>query len=314
METTGYPDATNIPRERARRSPAVDFFIRLVREKPLGTVGGIIVLILLLTAVFADWIAPYPARELHMGDALLGPSTRYIFGTDELGRDLFSRVVFGARVSMMVGLAGSALCSVVAAVIGLSSGYFSGKTDLVIQRFVDAWMCFPPIFMYLTVMTLMGQGLLQVVFVLGLVRGIGQSRVVRGAVVGIKENIYVEGAKATGCSPARILALHILPNVLAPLITIFVVSSGYMILSEATLSFLGFGIPPPTPSWGGMLGGSGRQYMLQNPWMVLWPGLVLAIAVYGMNMLGDAVRDLLDPRLRGGLGKYGQSKKAKARK
>jgi peptide/nickel transport system permease protein len=160
-------------------------------------------------------------------------------------------------------------------------------------------------------MSLLGPGLGQVILVLGLVRGIRQSRVVRGAVMGIKENVYVEAARAIGASNPKILIRHILPNILAPVITIFAVSSGYMILSEATLSFLGFGIPPPTPTWGGMISGQGRAYLYEAPWMAIWPGVALASVVYGLNVLGDAVRDILDPRLRGGLGRYGKTKRKK---
>jgi peptide/nickel transport system permease protein len=291
--------------ERKRHPFLIDVFIRLIKEKPLGTVGGVIVLILFLTGAFADFLAPYGFNEIILSDRLGAPSTKHLLGADNLGRDLLSRIIFGARISMFVGLGGSALDAVVASMIGLLSGFFGGKTDIIIQRFVDAWMCFPSLFIFLTVMAILGPGLIQVTLVLGIHGGIRSSRVVRAAVVGIKENVYLEAARAIGAPDRRILAKHILPNVMAPIIIIFTVAMGRMILSEATLSFLGFGIPPPTPSWGGMLSGSGRTYMLQAPWMALWPGLALAVVVYGINMLGDAVRDLLDPRLRGGIGRYG---------
>jgi len=300
--------------ERKSRPLLIDLFVRLVREKPLGTVGGIIVLIMLLTGIFADLLAPYGFTEMSLFDRLSPPSGEFILGTDHIGRDLLSRIIYGARISMYVGLGGTALCTLVATLIGLVSGYFGGKIDMTTQRFVDAFMCFPGLFIYLTVMALLGPGIWQVIMVLGVVRGIHQSRIIRGAVIGIKENVYVEAARAVGCSGVRILYKHILPNIMAPVITILAVSCGYMILGEATLSFLGFGIPPPTPSWGGMLSGAGRRYMLLAPWMALWPGLALAIAVYGLNMLGDAVRDILDPRLRGGLGRYGGVKAKRTRK
>jgi len=215
---------------------------------------------------------------------------------------------------MYVGLGGSLICTGLGAIIGLVSGFFGGKTDTIIQRFVDAFMCFPPLFLYLTVMAILGPGLAQVIIVLGIVRGIRQSRIVRGAVISIKENVYVEAAKALGASPTRVLYKHVLPNVMAPIIIIYTVGCGYLILSEATLSFLGFGIPPPEPSWGGMLSREARRFMRFAPWMALWPGAALATAVYGINMLGDAVRDILDPRLRGGLGRYGGVKAKKAKK
>jgi peptide/nickel transport system permease protein len=205
---------------------------------------------------------------------------------------------------MVVGVAGTIISTLVAIVIGLFSGYVGGKYDIVVQRMVDAFMCFPSIFLMLTIMVLVGPGMFQVAIVLGVVWGIWYSRVVRGAVIGIKENMYVEAVEAVGCSTSRILLQHILPNIMAPVIIIFTISIGQIIMAEATLSFLGYGIPPPEPSWGGMLSGEGLRYMTQNHWMALWPGLALSIVVWGINMLGDAVRDILDPRLRGRLGRY----------
>lgn len=301
-----------IVEEKKTHSLLVDLFIRLVKEKPLGTVGGIIVLVLFFTGIFAEFIAPYDYKEINLMDTLQAPSAQHILGTDNMGRDLLSRIIYGARISMVVGLAGAGLSVGIGTLIGGISGFFSGKYDMVLQRFVDAFMCFPPLFFLLTVMAILGPGLLQVILVLGIQSGIGQSRVIRSAVIGIKENMYFEAAKAIGASPIKILLRHVLPNIMAPIIIVFSTSVGSMIIMEATLSFLGFGIPPPVPTWGGMLSGSARTYMFIAPWMAIWPGLALSIAVYGVNMLGDAVRDLLDPRLRGGLGRYGMTKKKKA--
>ena len=290
-------------RTKKRWAP-VDILVRMVREKPLGTVGGVIVLLLILAAIFADVISPYERDAQSLAEQLRPPSTEHLLGTDHLGRDLLTRIIHGARISITVGLVGSALCTISATAIGLVSGYAGGKVDIITQRFVDAWMCFPGLFIFLTVMALVGQGLWQVIFVLGITRGIAQSRVLRGAVIGIKRNVYVEASRAVGASTTRMLMVHILPNIMAPVLTVFAVSAGYVILGEATLSFLGYGIPPPIPSWGGMLSGAGRRYIESAPWLALWPGLALSVVVYGMNMLGDAVRDLLDPRLKGGLGRY----------
>jgi peptide/nickel transport system permease protein len=298
-----------VKEEEKKRGLLSDVFNRLIREKPLGTVGLVIVAILFVVGITCELLAPYGMNEIHLTDRLDPPSAKYILGTDHLGRDLLSRIIFGARISMLVALLGSGLAVVVASVIGTISGFFGGKVDFIIQRFVDAWMCFPPLFIFLTIMAVLGPGLGQVIFVLGLARGMVQSRVIRGAVIGVKENVYVEAARAIGSSTFRTLIRHVLPNIFAPIITIFAVGSGYMILSEATLSFLGFGVPPPAPAWGGMLSQAGRQYMYDAPWMALWPGLALVIVVYGLNMFGDALRDLLDPRLRGGLGRYGGFKK-----
>jgi len=301
-----YPETIE---EKKKRPLLVDLVVRLVKEKPLGTVGGVIVLVLFLTGIFADFIAPYHYKDFNLFDTLEPPSTQYLLGTDNMGRDLLSRIIYGARISMVVGLAGAGLSVLVSTTIGGISGFFGGKLDVVVQRFVDAFMCFPPLFMMLTVMAILGQGLTQVIFVLGILSGIRGSRVVRSAVIGIKENVYFDAATAIGSPAWRILIRHVLPNIMAPLIILFTLGMGAMILQEATMSFLGFGIPPPTPSWGGMLSGQGRSYMYLAPWMAIWPGLALSIAVYGINMLGDAVRDILDPRLRGGLGRYGKTKR-----
>jgi peptide/nickel transport system permease protein len=292
-------------REPRPRSQLADFFIRLVREKPVGTVGAVIVLLLLLTGIFADFLAPYGYNEIHIVDRLMAPSAKYILGTDNLGRDLLSRIIYGARISMYVGLGASAINALVAAAIGSPCGYFGGTFDILVQRLVDAALSFPMLIMVITIMSLIGSGTVQVIIVLGIWGAILWIRVMRSAVIAIKENIYLEAARAIGCSTRQIIFRHILPNVMPVVIIIFSISMGGNILGEASLSFLGFGIPPPVPSWGGMLSGVGRTYMYEAPWLALWSGLALSIAVYGINMWGDAVRDLLDPRLRGGIGRYG---------
>ncbi len=291
--------------ERKRHSWLVDFLIRLVKEKPLGTAGLIITLILLLTGIFANFLAPYGMNETHMPDALSAPSATYWLGTDNVGRDILSRIIFGARLSVIVGLTASILATVSNLVIGIATGYIGGKLDLIVQRFVDTIMSIPSLILLMVIIAIIGAGMWSLIIVIGLMWGTAGSRVIRGAVIGIKENVYVAAAKAIGCSTTRILLRHILPNIMAPTIIVFTVRVPAVILTEASLSFLGYGIPPPFPSWGGMLSGSGRSYMYQAPWMALWPGLALAIVVYGVNMFGDAVRDLLDPRLRGGVGRYG---------
>jgi peptide/nickel transport system permease protein len=296
-----------------RRAFLSDFFSRLVKEKPLGAVGGIIVLLLLLTAILADVLAPYGFNDIHPSDFLQGPSSEYVLGTDNLGRDLLSRVIFGARISLIVGLSATTISILISTTLGILCGFLGGRFDMVVQRIVDAWMCFPGLILLIVMVSLVGPGLLQVIVVLGLQYGIAGSRVVRGAVFGIKGNVYIEAASAIGCTTRRTLLRHILPNVMAPIIILFTTRMPAIILGEASLSFLGLGIPPPDPSWGGMLSGSGRTYMLLNPYMALWPGLALSIVVYGINMFGDALRDLLDPRLRGGLGRYGSGRQEKAR-
>ena len=300
--------------ETKRHSWLVDFFIRLVREKPLGTVGAVITLLLLLTGIFADVLAPYGMNEIHRGAFLTPPSARFWLGTDEIGRDLLSRIIFGARVSVVVGLAATTLATLVALFIGMVCGYIGGKFDLIVQRFVDAVMCMPFLILLIVIIAMIGPGMWPLTITLGLLWGVGGSRVMRSAVIAVKENVYVQAAVAIGCPTSRILTRHILPNIMAPLIVQFSVWVPAIILTEAALSFLGFGIPPPTPSWGGMLSGRARDYMFKGPWMAFWPGLALAIVVYGINMFGDAVRDLLDPRMRGGAGRYGVRAKKEAKK
>ena len=276
-----------------------NFLSRLFREKKLGALGLIIVTLFLLVGIFADLLAPHELRKRKLLHRLQGPSMQYPLGTDHLGRDQLTRIIYGAQVSMVVGLSATAIGLVVALSIGLFSGYLGGKFDLIVQRFVDAWLTFPWLFIVLTIMSILGQGILQMILVLGAFTGIGNIRMVRGVVMTIKENDYVMAAKAMGCSTWRILIKHILPQIWPPIIVVFTVNVGAVMLSEATISFLGFGIAPPQPSWGSMLSMEGRKYMETAPLLALLPGFCLAIVVYGINMFGDAMRDLLDPRLRG---------------
>ena len=285
-----------------RRSRLADFFIRLVRDKPLGTISGIIILILILVSIFANALAPYPYWEMHLADRLTGPSVQYLLGTDQLGRDFLSRIIIGARLSIFVGLSATAVNVVVALLIGGTSGFIGGKFDLAVQRFVDAWMAFPGLIILLTIMSIAGRGVPQIILVLGISGGIGGSRILRGAVIGIKENDYFLAARAIGSTGAATLMRHVLPNIMPVMIIIFSITVGGVIMAEASLSFLGFGLPIKVPSWGGLLSREGRQFMEQAPWLALWPGLCLTITVYSLNMFGDAMRDLLDPRLRGGEG------------
>jgi len=287
-----------------------EFLRRLVKEKPLSIIAGVVILLLILVAIFADVLAPYPHDEVNIVDRMQAPSNRYLLGTDQLGRDLLSRLVFGARISLTVGLAATTVNVVVAVLIGGVSGFFGGRLDLAMQRFVDAWMAFPGLLLLLTIMSLVGRGLPQIIVVLGVTGGIGGSRVVRGAVIGVKENAYFQAAEAIGGTRWRTLIHHVLPNIAAPVIIIFTINVGGVIISEAALSFLGFGLPISVPSWGGMLSREGREFMEVAPRLALWPGLCLTVVVYCLNMFGDAVRDLLDPRLRGGGGRLGADRAA----
>ena len=286
--------------ERKRPSRLAEFFIRLVREKPLGAVGGVIVLILLFCGIFADVLAPREMNEIIILDILAPPSAEHLLGADHVGRDILTRLIYGARISVIVGLAATSITVVVAAIIGVPSGYLGGKFDLLLQRFVDAWISFPGLLILLMIISIVGQGILQIILILGIFDGIGTSRLVRSAVIGIKENDYFLAAEAIGSTTTRTVIRHIIPNIMAIIIIIYSINIGGVILAEAGLSFLGFGLPPEVPSWGGMLAWEGRTYMEQAPGLAVYPGLCLAVVVFGTNMFGDAMRDLLDPRLRGG--------------
>jgi peptide/nickel transport system permease protein len=227
------------------------------------------------------------------------PSAAHWLGTDNLSRDMWSRIVYGARVSVTVGFATIALAIVVATAIGVSSAYFGGAWDLLIQRVVDAWLSFPYLVIILSVMAVLGPGRLNLILSVAVIAAATNSRVIRGATLTVMQNQFVEAARAIGCGHARLIVRHLLPNVAATIIILATIGLGAVILAESALSFLGFGVPPPYPSWGSMLSGSGRTYMLRAPWMAIWPGMAISLAVFGFNMLGDALRDVLDPRLRG---------------
>ena len=290
------------PEIRARTKPRnqlQDFFTRMVRTKPLGTVCGLVVLVFFIVAIFAGLLAPYGFNEQFRTEFLDPPSLGHWFGTDNIGRDIFSRIIYGARITMLVGVVGSATSLVVSVVIGLPSGYFGGKFDIILQRFIDAWLVFPGLILLILLVAIVGPGLWNIVFILGLSYGLGGSRSVRGAVIGIRQNAYVDAAEATGASTIRILLRHLLPNVAPFLLVLVTTRMPGMMLAEAGLSFLGLGVPPPTPSWGGMLSGAAINYMYAAPMLAIYPGAALSIVVFSSNMFGDALRDLLDPRLRG---------------
>jgi peptide/nickel transport system permease protein len=297
--------------EKKRHEFWYDLFRRMILEKPLGTFGLFIVIVLLLMGIFAPWVAPYGMSQIHLGDMLQGPSFKYLLGTDQLGRDILSRLIYGARISMIIGLGATAISQIESILIGVVSGYFGGTADLIIQRFVDAWMSLPTFLVLITLMSVLGStngGILPITLVIGITSGIGGSRVIRSAVIGVKTNTYISAADAIGSGPIRTMIRHILPNILAPMIIGFTLGVGNAILSEASLSFLGLGVPPNIPSWGSMLSNEGRQYMERAPLLAFWPGFALSLAVFGINMFGDALRDLMDPRLRGGVGRYSISR------
>jgi peptide/nickel transport system permease protein len=275
------------------------FVSRLVRKKLLGALSAMVFLLFLFSGIFAGVLAPHGMNEISPVNRMKPPSLEFPFGTDNLGRDMFSRILYGARLSVIIGFCAAGLATVISVALGVTSGYFGGRFDMLAQRLVDAWMTFPDLVILIAVVSVVGPGMPQVIVILGLLYGIAGSRIIRGAVVAVRENLYVDAAQALGAGTQRILWRHILPNVLPPVIVLFTTRVGVVILAEAGLSFLGLGVPPPAPTWGGMLSGSGRTYMYQGPWLALAPGLCLTVVVYAINMFGDALRDLLDPRMRG---------------
>ncbi len=275
------------------------FLVRLFRTKPLGAAGAVVFAIFLLSGIFAGVIAPYGINETDLAHRLEPPSRQFLLGTDHLGRDLFSRVLMGARLSMIVGFCAAALATVVSIVIGVLTGYLGGWFDMLTQRLVDAWMTFPDLVLLIVIVSVVGPGITQIVIILGLLYGIAGSRIVRGAVTSVREHVYTHAAQSIGAGTFHILRRHILPNVMPVVIVLFTTRVGAVILSEAALSFLGLGVPPPAPTWGGMLSGDGRTYLYLGPWLALAPGICLTVVVYAANVFGDALRDLLDPRMRG---------------
>lgn len=285
---------------------------RIIREKPLGLIGLVLIVIFIVMAIAAPLIAPYGPSELGAGPPLTGPTFSNWFGTDNLGRDVFSRVVYGARVSVTIGFLAVAAATVVSLSLGILSGFKGGWFDTLLQRFVDGFIAFPGLVLLLAVVAvfrgtnapfLPERGLFSTPNVLlmvtiGLLLGVSNSRVIRGNTLSVKSETYIESARSVGASDNRIMLSHVLPNVLAAIITLATLGLGAAILIEASLSFLGLGVPPDTATWGGMLNREARAHMTVAPWLAIFPGLALSLAVFGFNVLGDALRDVLDPRLR----------------
>ncbi|HWO94634.1 MAG TPA: ABC transporter permease [Dehalococcoidia bacterium] len=272
---------------------------RFVRTKPLGAIGGFFVLLLVFSALTAEFISPYDPLTQVPQDRLQGPSWDHWLGTDQLGRDQLSRIIHGSRTSLFVGFIAVGLGTLGGTIVGLVSGYLGGLVDLILQRVMDAFQAFPAIVLALALISVLGTGIENVMLAIGIVIMPGAGRIVRGAVLAQKANLYVEAARTIGCSQTRILVRHILPNVAAPIIVIVSIQLGTAILAEASLTFLGLGTQPPDPSWGLMLSSATQRFMVIQPWMAIAPGIAISLAVFGFNLFGDAIRDVLDPRLRG---------------
>ena len=290
--STNNETVTPVKQVKERRSNfLLELFKRIVLEKPLGTFGLVVIIIFLFVGIFAKYLIPFPLHQINLLKMNQPSSSVHLLGTDFLGRDVLSWFIYGAQSSMEVGLGAAALAIVVSVLIGAPSGFVGGKTDMIVQRFVDVWLSIPPFIVLLIMMTLLPHSIFIMIIVLGTTAGIGGARLIRSAVIVIKPNAYISASEAIGSSRLQSLLRHIIPNIMPMIIVAFTLGVGQAIMSEAALDLLNFGLPISIPSWGTM-----------NPWP--WAPLAISLTIFGINMFGDSLRDLLDPRLRGGVGRY----------
>lgn len=268
-----------------------------LRKNKLALVGLGIIIVLILIAIFADFIAPYSFDEQNLQATLQFPSSKHIFGTDEFGRDIFSRIVFGSRISFQVGFIAVSIAVILGGILGAMAGYYGGIIDNIIMRAMDMLLAIPQILLAIAIVAALGPGLVNLMIAVGISSIPGYARIVRASVLSIKDQEFVEAARAAGSSNTRIIFKHIIPNVMAPIIVQATLGVALAILTAAGLSFIGLGISPPTPEWGSMLSG-GRGYIRDYWYMTLFPGLAIVITIFGLNVLGDGLRDALDPRLK----------------
>lgn len=272
---------------------------RLAVNKPLGFVSLCILLVFGGAALLAPVIVPYGYDQTDFAARLQSPTADHVFGTDNLGRDLFSRVLYGTRVSMGISFAAVLLSKAAATLIAVVSGFYGGWLDKIVQRLVDIWLAIPALVLLISVLGVMGPSMPSMILVIGLVYVPGSARLVRSVVVGVREETYVEAGRVVGATDGRLLLCYILPNIMHVIVYSATISLGSIILIVASLGFLGYGVPPPQPDLGGMLSGAGLQFMRRMPWMAIWPGVTITLIVFAFNVFGDALRDILDPRLRG---------------
>ncbi|MFH1485470.1 MAG: ABC transporter permease [Chloroflexota bacterium] len=269
------------------------------RRQPLGAIGAVLLVILVILAIGAPVIAPYDPLAVDTKARFVPLTVEHPLGTDKFGRDVLSRLIFGARISLTISLLAVGAGTLVGTFLGVLSGYKGGATDLIIQRIVDVLMGFPSLLFALTIVAVLGGSMINVIIAIAIVQTPPLARVVRGNVLSVKEFQYIEAARAIGCSQLRIALIHLVPNIMAPVVIVATAGLARAILTEATLSFLGLGTPPPTPSWGADLSGLGRAYFERAPWIAIFPGLAISLEVLAVNLLGDTLRDEWDPRLRG---------------
>jgi peptide/nickel transport system permease protein len=271
---------------------------RQVRRQPLGTAGALVIIIMVLAAVFADYITPYDPEENSFENMLTAPNAEYLLGTDQFGRDQLSRIIYGARTALFVGFSAAFMGAFLGLVLGVASAYFGGRFDLIVQRVIDIFMAFPLIIMALAIVAIFGTGVDKVIIAITIPFIPKCARVVRSSALAVREMPYIDAARSIGYTHSRIIFKHISPNVVAPFLIMLTAFLGEAILLEASLSYLGLGVQEPTPAWGLMLQGGAEEYAESAPWVAIWPGLAITVAVFGFNLFGDAVRDALDPKLR----------------
>jgi peptide/nickel transport system permease protein len=271
--------------------------LRILVRNRVAMSGLAILVIMSLLAVLAPAIAPYDPDAVDILHQLEAPSQAHILGTDLYGRDIFSRILYGGRITLVVGLIAVGIAASIGIVLGLIAGFYGGALDSIIMRLVDVLLAFPRILLALSIVGMLGPGLLNVMVAVGIAGITGYARLVRGSVLSAKENVYVEAARVVGCPDHIILRRHLLPNIIGPVIVLATLDVAAAILSASSLSFLGLGVQPPTAEWGAMLN-EGRQYLRTAPWITLFPGLAIMISVLSINMLGDGLRDALDPRMK----------------
>ncbi len=284
--------------EEAPRRPLLERLWGLSKGHPLGAAGALVVLIMIFAAIFAPWLTPYDPESNSFEHMLSPPSTEFWLGTDQFGRDILTRIVYGARTALFVGFTCAFVGSFAGLVLGVGSAYFGGKTDLFFQRVMDVFMAFPLIIMALAIVATLGTGTDKVIIAITIPFIPQCARVVRSSALSLREIPYVDAARACGFSHMRIILRHMVPNVMAPFLIMLTTFVGQAILLEASLSYLGLGVQEPTPAWGLMLQGGAEEYAESAPWVPIFPGLAITLAVFGFNLFGDALRDVLDPRLR----------------
>jgi peptide/nickel transport system permease protein len=283
---------------RAPRALWISAVVDFVRRRPLGAIGGVIILIMVVLAATAGWIAPYDPLETDYAAMISAPSAAHWLGTDAFGRDVLSRIIYGSRTALMVGLGASLLGATLGSLIGVGSAYFGGRVDLIVQRIMDVFFAFPVIILALAVVAVLGTGAGNVILAIATPMVPRCARVVRASALAVREMPYIDAARAGGYGHGRIILRHMLPNVMAPILIMATAFLGEAILLEASLSFLGLGVQEPTAAWGLMLRGAAVEFAESAPWMAIFPGLAISLGVFGFNLFGDSLRDALDPRLR----------------